>query len=223
MKRIILIFVFCLFSQSNLNAQKENIENTISSLSDKRVVISELKGEFIFYKSDYKLNIFKSEFVFLKKENNKMLKIFYSSSNSKEELIINKKSYFLKNAYDVKSSNIYKLNYKGKEMLCLLGKSTSASGSGVQLTFFSLFSKIDDSYKLENEFSTRFGNIHSLGDFNNDGRLELISIKQKNTNFILYISNLNGVNLEMGSIQMNYNGNNEFTILKNQLKKTTCP
>jgi hypothetical protein len=218
MRKIITGIVISLIFQFNLSAQKILIDNLIDSLSDKRIILNELKGEFNFYKSDYKLNIFKSEILFSDKKSNGLLNIYYSTVDSKDVLIINKKSYKLKNPYDVKSCKLYNLNYKDKEMLCLVGKSPSASGSGVQLTFYTLFSKENNMYRLENEFSTRFGNIHNLGDFNNDGRLELISIKRVNENFNLFISSLNGVNLEMGFLQLNYNGNNEFTVVNNQLK-----
>jgi len=217
MKKIILGIFLVSIIQLNLYSQNIYIDNLIDSLSDKRIIIKELKGEFNFYKSDYESNIFKSEFLFENKKDETFLKILYSSIGSEDLITINKNSYKLKTPYDVTSCKIYNLNYKGREMLCLLGKSASASGSGVQLTFYTLFYKVRGTYALESEFSTRFGSIYNLGDFNDDGRIELISIKRDSKNFKLFVSNFKGEDLEMGIMQLDYNGNNEFTIENNQL------
>lgn len=199
-------------------SQIVHIDSVLQCLEDKKLVVDEIVGEMIFISSDYENNIFKSKYI-LTNIDHSINSIVFIKSSTQNLLLLNKQSFSLENDYDVTTCKFYSVKCRDDEFICLLGKSSSASGSGMQITLYSIFQKQNKGYRIIKEFYTRFGKIENIGDFNNDGYLDYLSMKQEKNKFKLFMSNIDGLPLNDGCIILEYKGDNKFLIISNSLQK----
>ncbi len=210
---------FLLILSINLASQIVHIDSVLHCLEDKNLAIDEILGEMVFISSDYENNIFESKYI-LANNNKGIDSICFIKSSTQNLLSLNKQVFSLENDYDVTTCRFYSVKSKDDEFICLLGKSSSASGSGLQITFYSIFQKQKKRYKKIKEFYSRFGKIENIGDFNNDGYLDYLCIKHENKNFKLFISNMDGFPLNDEYFILEYIGDDKFVIISNSLRRT---
>ncbi len=143
----------------------------------------------------------------------------------KDELMIDNQLFVLDNKIDPLSLSVYKLSVANKRYLCLIGKGQSASGTGVQISYFVVFGldklgKVKDCYR----FSSRFGNIHSIvNNYNGNEGLSYLKIVNgdKMSQFILTVNDIkNDKRINNGLILLDYKLNDKFIVLKNTLMQS---
>jgi hypothetical protein len=179
-----------------------------------------LKGKFDYTQSNTEQDVYTSIF------NSDSLVILYTlhgDPNVRDTFLINDNIIAIDNKYDPLSLEIAKISFEREHYICLLGKSVSASGTGVQISFYTLLKMEGNKVVQTYFFQSRFGSFLNIGDFNNDNELEYIKVVngdgQNKYNVRLY-------NVETDSSSGNcsivllYNGNDLFSLIKeNWLKK----
>ncbi len=185
-----------------------------------KVTCQIVKGKFEYIQSDAEQNIYTSIF---KSDSLILFHTLYGDTNIKDTLVIGDNIIAIDNKYDPLSIEVAYLNFKGEHYLCLLGKSVSASGSGVQVSFYTLLKMKGKKVVQSYFFQSRFGDFLNVGDFNNDNKLDYIKIvngDQQNK----YIAKLYSVKtdspVENNNLVLVYNGNDFFSLLEaNWFKK----
>ena len=112
---------------------------------------------------------------------------------------------------------VYKLSSRSKRYLCLIGKGRSASGSGVQVSFFTIL-ELGKLERVTNcyEFSSRFGNIHSIIDGNN-GSISHFKIVNGNKmgHYVLTVNDIkSGKRINDKLVLLDYKLNDKFVVAK---------
>ncbi len=144
---------------------------------------------------------------------------YSKATNESDTLFINHNQIKLGNNFDPLSIKIYSVTSGGKSYLAFLGKGESASGSGLQRTFYLLFDKSDMQKYFE--FESRFGSALNLFDFEGDGILEYVKVTgTKNVNEYLLTVNTtknDATRNEIGYMKLDYLLNDSFRIKENRL------
>lgn len=79
-------------------------------------------------------------------------------------------------SYDPSSINAFSFSYKRNNFVCLVGKSASASGSGTQISYYTILSFYDGKVINKFFFDSRFGIIQNIGYYNGGGSLIFLKI-----------------------------------------------
>jgi hypothetical protein len=194
------------------------VENLYQQFKDKDICFKAIKGTFYYVKSDYKRNFFISEFISDLDHSDDLRKIAYYTYGGVDTLVFNNLKIGLDFfEYDPTSIELYHFTFSDNKYICLLGKSSSASGSGLQQTFYCLFKSEGTHYNVVKMFNTRFGSINNLGDFNGDNCLDYISIIRSGSDYKLSFRNLENKDLCIGYLLMKYKLNNKFQIIESQM------
>jgi len=215
MYRVIILLVISLNSFS----QNTDINSIYDKFKDERISYSKILGEFCYITSNVEKGIYKSTFVSSDTSFIKHSPINYISCNSTDTLYVANNKVLMNNfEYDPLSIKIYSLFYNNTSYVCVIGKSSSASGSGVERTSYTLFKKSNDLYIYLNSFESRFGNIRNIIDINNDGELDYIKIYREGKYYKLSFYDFRGNSLERGHLLLDYKLDNKFDIICNNLK-----
>jgi hypothetical protein len=123
-----------------------------------------IKGEFIFLEENKKQH--EQVYDFSSKESIPPVRVRYFvhyDDDTKDAIAIGNQMLSTQYKLDVTTINLYWIFQNGKKYLCFIGQARSASGSGVQVSFFNLV-ELKKSKKVGKhyEFSSRFGSINSI-------------------------------------------------------------
>ena len=164
----ILIFVVLLW------VQEIDCESMIEYLVSRNFTHEPVAGNFQYYESNQELGIYKSVFV----SESKYEIRYHHYSTGADTLFLGSEFFITPHKYDPLTFQVYKLEHSEASYLVLLSKSISASGSGNQVTYYSLveMSKECKGVNLKS-FSSRFGMIENLGDTNGDGEMDYLKIE----------------------------------------------
>lgn len=137
----------------------------------------------------------------------------------KDNFRFNNQLFRLDAKMDPLSLVVYRLSLSNKRYLCLIGKGRSASGSGVQVSFFTIL-ELDKSGRAISfyEFSSRFGNIHSIVDCSNNGSISYFKIVNgdKMGQYVLTVNDIkSGKRINNRLVLLDYKLNDKFLVLKN--------
>ncbi|WP_316839151.1 hypothetical protein [Pedobacter gandavensis] len=139
----------------------------------------------------------------------------------KDNFRINNQFFTLDAKMDPLSLVVYRLSLSNKRYLCLIGKGQSASGSGVQLSFFTVL-ELDKLGRATNyyQFSSRFGNIHNIVDYNNNGSINHLKMVNgdKMGQYILTVNDIkSGKRINNRLVLLDYKLNDKFHVLKDTI------
>ncbi|MBE9599471.1 hypothetical protein [Pedobacter sp. MC2016-24] len=226
------IFTALFFLSSCINAQEPvyNKKNSIKPQSVRSIddVYAELdfgqvikhkkiQGEFVSIETNEATGKYVSKLV--SKESMPSLKYVSYAEDKKDVFVFGKQTFNLKNKMDPSSLSAYWLYSYGRNYLCIIGKGQSASGSGVQVSYFALL-ELENSRKAKScqEFVSRFGNINSLVDYNKNGDIAYLRIVngKEMGQYLLTINDIK-TNQQLGkrSLLLKYELNDKFIVLQN--------
>jgi hypothetical protein len=142
--------------------------------------------------------------------------IYISQADNKVDLfIIGPQKFYIQNKIDPLSLLTYLILRNNKRYLCFIGKGQSASGTGVQVSFFNVF-ELDKLGKATShfEFNSRFGNIHNIIDYNNNVSYFKIVNGKKIDQYVLTVNDIrSGKRINNGLVLLGYKLNNKFLVL----------
>jgi hypothetical protein len=142
---------------------------------------------------------------------------YISEEDDKADLFVfGIQKFQLQNKVDPLSLSTYLIFSNGKSYLCFIGKGQSASGSGLQVTYFNVF-ELDRSGKavVHYEFNSRFGNIHSIIDYNNIISYYKVVNGNKIGQYMLTINDIkSGKRINNRLVLLDYKLNDRFVVLK---------
>lgn len=210
MYRILVLLLISLNSFS----QSVDVDSIYNKFRNDRISYSEVLGEFCYTTSSIEKGIYKSTFVSNDTSFIAFSPINYISCNSTDTLYVANSKVLMNNfEYDPLSIKVYSLFYNNISYVCIVGKSSSASGSGVERTFYTIFKKCNDLYIYLSSFESRFGNIRNIVDINNDGELDYIKIYREGKYYKLSFYDFRGNSLERGHLLLDYKLDNKFDII----------
>ena len=155
---IALSLVFLVSVQSATELTMAELIETISE--SKGVKTTQLKGKFAYYSSDETSGVYKSAFVGDRKFG-VMNYISDSGADALDSLYVGDQKLTINKKYDPLSISVYSLKFKKCQYICLIGKSVSASGSGVQVTYYTLLELGKGKEIISSKsFESRFGIQH---------------------------------------------------------------
>ncbi|MBX7151965.1 hypothetical protein K1X84_10020 [bacterium] len=139
------------------------------------IKFEQIEGNFSYYESDYSKNMFKSVFV-----SNYPSKLRYISCGSvvSDTLFFDNTPISIPKQmpFDPLAAKLYRFVFEGQEYFCMLSKASSASGSGMEVTFYTLIETENSHIENVTFFSSRFGIVENIGDFNGDRKLDYIKL-----------------------------------------------
>jgi len=158
------------------NTNGITIEEVIANLDNSGVVaIKKIEGSFAYYYSQD--NIYKSIF----DSDNKELEIKYhhhGNENVLDTIFISNDFFILPKfeKQDPLTIEVYEFAFQDKNYLVLTSRAISASGSGVSLTYFTLFEHENLSVRNVDFFNSRFGVAEFIGDYDLNKELDFLKI-----------------------------------------------
>lgn len=158
---------------------------------------------------------------FVTKKGDTQIEYISHGGRESDTLILKGCPIAIESKLDPLSIQVYATNHSKKDYVVLIGNAQSASGSGQQVRFFILV-EIDKWQKpvKQYEFSSRFGSINCLDDFNGDGSLDYFKITKGNKarEFLLTVNNVRcGKKVFDGYILLEYELNDRFIIVKSSI------
>lgn len=202
----------------NKRQQVKSIEGVYISLSKSRVLVNkEIQCELLLFETTKGINKYVAKIE--SKEVAQSINYFSQEGNHEDLFVFGLQKFHLQNKVDPLSLSAYMIFRNSKKYLCFIGKGQSASGTGVQVSYFNIF-ELDRLGKaiLHYEFNSRFGNIHSIVDYNNNGSINYFKIVNGNKigQYILTINNVkSGKPINNRSVLLDYKLNDKFVVLKN--------
>lgn len=185
----------------------------------KRIQYKELPGQFVYLRSDTVKGEYEARFI----SNSVVESINYVSyaGTKKDKIILDDFTYLLDNTLDPLSIKIYEITKIDKKYWVFLGNAESASGTGIQVTYFVMM-ELSKNKKVARckEFESRFGSINSLVDYNTDGNLDYFKVvhSQKEKEYYLTVrSTQTNEQIGSGQLLLKYQLNDHFVILENLL------
>lgn len=197
------------------------MEKLLNCLNDsQKITYQEKNGEFKYYQSNPEQGMYKSIYI---SGSLKMFYTVYGNTELKDTLEFKENVIAVNHKYDPLSIKIASISFYKDYYLLLVGKSLSASGSGTQLSYYTLL-KMKDNKVIETFFfESRFGSFLNIGDFNNDGKLDFIKIinGEKQDEFIAKLYDIErDTPIGNYNLVLFYKGNDIFCLKKsNWFKK----
>lgn len=197
-----------------------DIDNIYFSLSGNRSFdFKEILGQFVYQER----NADKGEYLatFISESLGQSVKYASYSGDKNDILSLGNTRLALKAKIDPLSIRIYSLLFTESQYLIFVGKAQSASGSGVQVTYFNMI-KLNEKGNAEShcEFESRFGDINSIGDYNKDGVLDYFKIiNGKNVDeYRLTVNDVqSSTQISDGYVLLKYKLNDKFVLLQDSL------
>jgi len=196
--------------------QAKSIEAIYSaSALGQAVKHKEILGEFAYVETNKAIGKYLAKFV--TKESVPTIGYVSYADDKKDAVIFGKQTFSLENKIDPFSLAVYWVYNYGRKYLCLIGKGQSASGSGVQVSYFMLF-QLEKSGKATScqEFVSRFGNINSLVDYYKNGDIAYLRIVngKKMDQYLLTLNDIKtNKQLDKRTLVLKYELNDKFTLL----------
>lgn len=231
---IFFIFCFCYSckSQGNKDSKYSDVKYNADSIrididslyvnlsKNGRINYVEISGQFVYVKSDEKSGKYLARFI--GGEANRAVSYMSYSDDRKDAIIWGDNTINIESKLAPTSIKIYRLLTDISQYVVFIGKGQSASGSGIQITFF-ILSKLNKkkAMTVPYEFESRFGSVNSLFDFNKDGALDYLKVShgKKQGEYLLTVHNIaKDQQVGKGYISLKYELNDEFIILEDQLK-----
>lgn len=215
----LFFFFTCIYSQETKS--KKNINDIYSKLSKGMAPkYKQVKGQLVSVEAKESMDRY--TYKFISKDIKQTINYISYPDGKKDVLILDKQKFSIENKIDPLSVTLYEVFVKHKQYLCFIAKAQSASGSGVQVTYFTLV-ELDLSGKaiLFYEFQSRFGNINSLVDYKSNGNLGYFKIinGKKMGQYSLTVNDVkSNRQLYLKWMLLKYELNDKFTILK-EMKK----
>jgi hypothetical protein len=208
------------YIQDETDSSRIDIDSLYINLSkNTRINYEEIPGQFVYVESDEKSGKYLARFIGEGKES---INYISYSDDRKDTVIWENSVVEIKSKLDPASVRIYYLGSDTKQYVVFIGKGQSASGSGMQMTFF-ILSELNEKKKIVAiyEFESRFGSINNLLDFKKDGVLDYFKVSngKKQGEYLLTVHNIaNDQQVGNGYILLAYKLNDRFIILDNQLE-----
>jgi hypothetical protein len=182
----------------------------------KGIKVSLLEGEFNYYSSNEKTGVYKSAFVGDKKYG-VINYISNAGAGTLDSLCVGGQKLAIDKKYDARSIKVFSLKFNKCQYICFMGKSVSASGSGVQVTYYTLV-ETNKSKEIigSKSFESRFGIIQNIGDHNKDGKLDYMKVihGDESGQFLSRLYDLaSGESVGDNFISLKYLGNDNFEII----------
>lgn len=196
--------------------QTKNIDAIYSYFDNSNLKHKKVQGGFAYIEQDEVIGKYLAKFI--TKETIPSIEYISIGDNKKDVVILGKQTFILQNKIDPHSIVIYRVYNYDKKYLCFIGKSQSASGSGVQVSYFLLF-ELENSGKISSfkEVTTRFGNINSLigNNENKDiGYLQIVNGKQEGQYILTAKDVKTNQKLNKRLILLKYYLNDRFIVLQ---------
>lgn len=215
---IVLSLLFVLNTSGFVQERGKNIDDIYLKLAKGRNVgYQKVEGEFIYPENNESGGSYIAKFAG-KVRKYSIVHTAYPGVR-KDNFMFNNQLFTLDAKMDPLSLVVYKLSLSNKRYLCLIGKGRSASGSGVQISFFTIF-ELDKLGRATNcyEFSSRFGNIHSIVDYSNNGSINYFKIVNgdKMGQYVLTVNDIkSGKRINNRLVLLDYKLHDKFIVLKN--------
>jgi hypothetical protein len=179
----------------------------------------EIKGDFAYVTSDSLKHRYVANFFSAKR--NYAIKYFSNSAEDKDQLKYNKIAIELRRKWDPLTMRVCHFKWKRKNFIYFLGKARSASGAGVQLTYYCLIELTSGNRVLNySEFESRFGNSNNIISYKNSLDYFKIVNGKKSNEYMLTINDIKSdKQIEEGSITLSYQLDDKFSIVGDQLSK----
>ncbi len=196
--------------------QTKSIDEIYSAFASPSLKHRKVQGDFAYIEQDEVTGKYLAKFI----TKEALLSIEYTSyGDSKKDVVtLGKQTFILQNKIDPYSIAVYWVYNYGKKYLCFIGKSQSASGSGVQVSYFMLF-ELENSGKISSfkEVTSRFGNINSLISNNENkdiGYLRIVNGKEQSQYTLTVHDIKTNQKLNRRLILLKYCLNDKFIILQ---------
>jgi len=170
------------------NFDSITIEEVIAKLDNSGVVKPEkIEGDFAYYNSQD--NIYKSVFV----TDNEKLEIryhHYGNENILDTLFVSNDFFALPKfeKQDPLTIEVHEFMFQDKSYLVLTSRAISASGSGVNLRYFTVFEHKGLKVRNVYFFNSRFGVAEFIGDYDSDEELDFLKVSRlENDKFSVFI------------------------------------
>ena len=212
--------------QKGIDYKSDSLKIAIVSIyfnlsNGRRLNYQEAPGQFIYLESNANTDRYLARFT----TREIMQQVDYTSysDDRKDTIALGSSTINLGIKVDPLSIKVYRFLFNGKKQLVFIGKAQSASGSGMQITYFVL-TELNEKGKVVQyyEFESRFGNINSLVDYNKDGVLDYFKIVnwKKTGEYLLTVNNVkNNIHVIDGHILLKYELNDKFVVLEDVLTK----
>ncbi|MDY0907119.1 hypothetical protein [Pedobacter sp. CFBP9032] len=198
--------------------QTKSIDAIYSSFSLSHAVKhKKIVGQFAYVESNELTGKFLAKFI--TKEIVPSIDYVSYAGSKKDAVVLGKQTFSLQNKIDPSSLVIHWVYNQDRKYLCLIGKGQSASGSGVQVSYFTLF-ELGKSAKASScqEFTSRFGNINSLVSYDKNGNIGYLRIvnAKKMDQYLLTVNDIK-TNKQLGerTLMLKYELNDKFSLLSN--------
>lgn len=202
----------------NKKQQVKSIDDVYASLSKAKALTNrEIQCELLLFETDKGVNKYVAKIA--SKEAFQSINYISQADNKEDLFVFGLQKFHLQNKVDPLSLLTYLIFRNNKRYLCFIGKGQSASGSGVQVSFFNVF-ELDKLGKAicHYEFNSRFGNIHSIIDYNNNLSYFKIVNGNKIGQYVLTVNDIrSGKRINNGSVLLDYKLNDKFLVLKDSL------
>lgn len=199
-----------------------DIDSIYSNLSlGNNINYQEVSGAFTYLENDAKTGKYLARFS--SKGIKETINYVSYADDKKDAIVLDNTTLNLEAKVDPTSIKVYRFLFNNKKYLIFIGKAQSASGSGMQVTYF-ILTELNQRGKAINhyEFESRFGNINSLVDYDKNGTLDYFKIVNGNKNGE-YILTINEVQAKKqtnnGHVLLKYELNDEFNILADNLSR----
>lgn len=197
-----------------------SIDSIYFNLSGGRNInYKKITGQFTYLEGDTSTGRYLT--IFGSKEINETIKYISYGDNRKDTIIFDNAVFGIEAKVDPSSIEVYTFLVRDKKNLVFIGKAQSASGSGVQITYFILMALNKKGEAIDHyEFNSRFGDINSLVDYNKDGALDYFKIinGKKGGEYILTVNEVQSKKqINEGSILLEYKLKDEFVIIADML------
>lgn len=214
----ILSLLFVFNTSSSIKQEGISINEIYLKLAKKsNVNYQKVDGEFIYPENNEKGGSYIARF-FTKQKAYTIVHTAYPGVR-KDVFRFNSQLFELDAKIDPLSLVVYRLTLGNKRYLCLIGKGRSASGSGVQVSYFNVF-ELDKLGKaiFHYEFSSRFGNIHSIINYNgNVSYFKIVNGNEMNQ-YMLTVNDIkSGKRSNNRLVMLDYKFNDKFVVLKDTM------
>lgn len=230
-----ILFSFMLFHSCDFNRNENKnkmeqpkevkgieIDSVYSLLSNGSDIQSiEWQGKFEYTHSDQVTNKYIAQFI---SDSIKESVTYESNGETKQDIIeFNKNKILLKSKFDPLSMKIYWIDRKVGKNIVFIGQAQSASGTGVQMTYFVLLEFDRNKKNVVNsyEFESRFGTIKSITekDSSNLNYFKIVRGKDDDLYDLSVRSVKNNEQVIGGEVVLRYLLNDKFHVLENHLIK----
>jgi hypothetical protein len=217
---IAFVFLSCINAQETKNDDKPQVKTIddiyVNMSINKDLIYRKIKGQFTNIETIKSSGKYVANFIL--KEIKPPINYITYPEDKKDKVVFGNQVFNIVNKLDPSSLIVYWVFKNDEKYLCFIGKAQSASGSGVQVSYFTLLQLNNVGRAVHcNEFQSRFGNINSLVDYNKNGSLNYYKIVngKKMGQYLLTVNDIkSNTQVDKRSVLLKYELNDKFTILE---------